>query len=163
MQLKYVFFKGKSLLSNLIKFWTRSEYSHVAFLLGDDTLIECWGDSIFDVKWQIVSPPFKNHQSGTQIEIWSLNVSKQEYEFVKDFMFRLGLSSFSYDYIGILSFVLKIEKHNRHGFFCSEGCIYPITKYRDWKTIKPHHISPIMFLNILESIGAKREKSFVLE
>ncbi len=162
MQLMYAFFKGKSLLSKLIKFWTRSEYSHVAFLLDDDTLIECWGNSVFNVKWQIVSPPFKNHIKGTPIEIWSLNVSKQEYEFIKNFMLCLGLSSFPYDYTGVLSFVLKVEKHNRCGFFCSEGCVYPIAKYRKWKTIKPYHINPVMFLNILEALEAKKEKTFIL-
>lgn len=41
--LKFVAFKGVSKSSKIIKFFTWSEYSHIAVLLQDNTLIEAWG------------------------------------------------------------------------------------------------------------------------
>jgi len=161
MQLRWALFKGISLISKLIKFWTRSEYSHVGFLLNDYVLIECWG-GLFDVEWGFFMPPFSKHTKGTEIEIWSLEVSDYEYDIVENFMTRLAQLKYPYDWIGIIGFVFKIDKHGRKGFFCSEGCIYPLKKVKGWKTVKPHHVSPVMFINLIESAGAKLEKSFVL-
>lgn len=163
MQLKWALFKGISLTSKLIKFWTRSEYSHVGFLLNECVLIECWGaSSPFDVKWGFSIPPFSKHRKNTHVEIWCLDVSKQEFEFVTGFMLRLAQLEYKYDWLGVIGFVLKVDKHNRSGFFCSEGCIYPLVKAKGWKSIKPHHVSPAEFVNIIEAAGAKLEKSFVL-
>lgn len=162
MRLRWAFFKGISIFSKAIKFWTRSEYSHVGFMLNDDILIECWGTNPFNIIWRFESPPFAKHSKGTPVEIWSIEFPDEEALEIREFMKNLAYSKAKYDWIGVISFVLKIDKHNRKGFFCSEGCVYPICKIKRFNTIKPHHVNPVMFLNIIEAMGGYLETQFVL-
>jgi len=159
---RWVFFKGISVFSKAIKFWTRSQYSHVAYLLNDTTLIEVWGSDPFRICWDFVTPPFAKHEPRTPIEIWSLDLPIDEYLVVDKFMRKLALQKAPYDWLGVFGFILKLEKHKRQGYFCSEGCTAALCKAKNWQTIKPHHISPVSLLNLIEAMGGKKEQEFTL-
>ena len=163
MQLRWAVFKGISLFSKAIRFWTRSQYSHVGFLLTDNVLVECWGTNPFNIHWDFVSPPFIKHKLGTPVEIWSLDFyDRDNVEYIQKFMIRLALNRIEYDWIGVFSFVLKLDKNDRDGYFCSEGCITPIIDVKNLITIKPHHVSPGLFVNLIEAMGGRLENKFVL-
>ena len=161
---KWVAFKGKSLLSKTIRFWTRSQYSHIAYLMDDNTLIECWHDpgkamNEMRVKWDYVTPPFIHHKEGTPYEIWELNISHYFMHWdneVQDFMTKLADSKAKYDFGAVFGFIFKWRGHKKRGWMCSEGCIEPLVKLFEWDRIVPSQVSPQDFVEIIQAAGAKR-------
>lgn len=149
-----MFFEGLSPLSKLIKFFTRSTFSHVAvFDKEKGCLIEAWGNIKHGVYWQYSS--LKKHTEGTPYEIYSIEVNKKQYKEAMRFYRFLADRCFPYNYIGVIGFVLPFFTSNG-GFFCSEGC-YEGLAFSGFapKEVPGWKFSPDGFYNFLLSKNAK--------
>jgi len=152
-------FKGKSFISKLIKFWTRSEYSHIAYLedINDTYLIEAWKfeDGTY---WGFSS--FQNHTKGTPVEIWEKEVTSKEKEIVRNVMVKFATNKVPYDWKGIFGFVLKC-KDDKNKYFCSEGCAYALKEAGIWnKDLNISVIHPGYFVQLMLVSNFKKVKSF---
>lgn len=122
------FYKGKgNLVDRLIRFVTRSEYSHCEFLFDPTATLTgkvearpCWSSSARDGgvrlkkmkldpnRWDIVPIEFE----------FGSNVAKVIFE---------AEEGRSYDYLGIvLSQFFNLGRHDRNRWFCSEICAHAI-------------------------------------
>ena len=106
-------YKGKSWISKMIKFQTRSEYSHVAIGVKD-TYFEAWhkgGVREFDLNDK------EKHSSDTPITFTTLDVKVDEesvYLFLKS---QVGKK---YDFKSVLRFVSRRDVRADGKWFCSE-------------------------------------------
>ncbi len=156
-------FYGKSFISKLIKFWTRSKISHIAIGLEKPwnyELIEAWKEknSKFKVNWHFTN--LDNHTKGTKYDIWELEVSEDMYKFCMEKYYNYAFYKMEYDWKAIFSFVFKTKKENRKGKMCSEGAIKPILIWENINSkIDASKINPQDFLNLISMIGAKKVKS----
>ena len=67
-------FKGDSLISKLIRWQTRSEYSHIAIELDSGEIIEAWhrgGVQIHSCRGGLLDV----HDEGTEIDIYSIDTT----------------------------------------------------------------------------------------
>lgn len=64
--MRIALYQGKSWISKLIRWQTRSKYSHAAFLLDDDTVIEAWQPCV-----RHVANLSAQHTPGTQVDIFN--------------------------------------------------------------------------------------------
>jgi hypothetical protein len=183
-KLYFCAFSGNSIISKFIKFWTRSSYSHIAYLYIDEEkitdvfknekmyLIEVWkekGKTILQQYWQKVDCSnklfkdcFKNHKKGTKIDIWSIEVEEDKYKYVNKFINNLAINKTKYDYVAIVSFLLRLKKQENNKYFCSEGCIAPLVNVNFWYEINPSFVSPSDFIKILQAAGGIKEFSLKL-
>jgi len=161
-QLNFVAFKGKSLTSRAIRWWTKSKtYSHIAILSGGPTsscLIEAWPHKGGIRQWWDFSS-FKSHTPGTYYEIWCLPVDEKVYQYCMEQFCMFASTKISYDWKGIAGFVFKTMKDSRRGMFCSEGAIKPLVDKMKWSKINPGQIDPQSFIEIIQAAGAKRIKT----
>lgn len=151
--LRYAAFKGTSLVSRIIRFWTRSEYSHIAYMTADGELIECFNHRPWSIRWGLVDPPFKHHAPGTPCEIWELPVDEAVALRVDEFMHMLAEAEAPYDWLAVLGFVFKWKKEENGKYFCSEGCAAPLCTELEW-TLPPWRISPDTFVALIRASGA---------
>lgn len=152
-QVNFVVFKGISLVSKTIKFYTRSDYSHVAFIMPNNkTLIEAWTHGSKIKQWWDYSTP-ANHTNGTPYEIWGLVVSEDDWIAITNTFMDWADEKLPYNWFGIIGFVLKNEKDSDRGKFCSEGCIYPFVQRYNWDKIDPSEVSPEDFVRIMQAAG----------
>jgi len=153
MLLRFVAFEGKSIASKLIKFHTRSsKYSHIAILV-DGRLIEAWPHGKSMKSW-IDYSDFNSHKPGTQYEIWGLSVPTKEYSYCVDAWTQMAEDKVKYDWWGILGFLLKRTKDVESKMFCSEMAIKPLVEIKKLTSVKPFHISPEMFVCLIQAMGA---------
>lgn len=150
--LRYVAFGGFSLFSKLIKFFTRSRYSHIAIQLSDQLLIEAWKKGRV-AYWDYST--FSNHTHNTPYAVYSLPVTETIYNKAIDFYTYLADRKVLYNYLGVLGFVIPVFTSNG-GYFCSEGCWEGLVfadrdtfgKIPGWK------VSPDIFINLITVRGA---------
>ena len=150
--LYFVAFKGTSWTSRLQRFFTRSDYSHIAYLpvRFQSDLIEAWH---IDGKLRWGFSCFANHTSGTPYEVWCLEVPDEIHRDVNDDHLFIARNQIGYDYWGVASFVLKITKDDPRKLFCSEGCIRKLAELKRWNKIRPEHVSPEDFVRIIQAAG----------
>jgi hypothetical protein len=169
-------FIGRSIISKFIEFWTRSDYSHIAYFnIEEKFMVEVWSPPskspfrILNQYWQLINwkedlteALEQNHSKDTIIEIWSFEVNEILYNYINNFMKQLAINKTKYDYLAILSFILRLKKQETKKYFCSEGCITPIVKSFNWYKINPAFVSPGDFVRILQAAGAKNEEIIIL-
>ena len=110
--MKIAFFKGNTLIGRMIRFWTRSNYSHTEILLYDyqDGTYDCLSADYVDGvrikrlpisvdEWDVVDTSIPVSEAHRW---YSLNYGK------------------GYDYPGLLGFVISPIKENKGRWFCSE-------------------------------------------
>lgn len=164
MKVRYVAFRGISLISWAIRFVTRSEgYSHVAYLSTRGDLIECWQhfpDNPFG-RWEISS--FANHRPGTPYEIWEREFPEDEKNEIEAFFYGLAEQKTKYDWFALIGFVgyfvPKLIKHSMSRFMCSEGLLTGFIKPLKLTKVKPQHESPQDAVEILEAAGFRLSKT----
>lgn len=121
-------YRGVSMVSRLIRFQTRSEYSHAAFiLLGDDVragdgvagprsrVFEAWHVGGVD-GWHAAS---KRHTPGTQVDVFRLDpelTPAEEQELLAWLDLQRGKR---YDFRGVWRFVSRKEPDYTKRWFCS--------------------------------------------
>lgn len=110
--MKIAFFKGNTLIGRMIRFWTRSQYSHTEILLYDyqDGTYDCLSADYID-----------------GVRINRLSISLDEWDIIDiDFPISKVHEWYSrnygkgYDYLGLLGFVISPLKENKNRWFCSE-------------------------------------------
>jgi uncharacterized protein YycO len=117
------FFKGKSLISRVIQFFTWSKYSHVGIKFSNNEFLEIWpskeGVTLCDLNYIHMT-----HQKGTVIDIFTLdgkyineNIGELENKIYESCKKYIGSK---YDFLGILGFVFRKKVHKKSKWFCSE-------------------------------------------
>jgi len=150
--LEFVCFKGISIFSKLVKFFTRGEYSHVAVLLSKGDLIEVWKQR-GGVYWDFST--LQSHTKGTPYEVYSLPVEDDVANNALAFYRYLALRRVPYNYLGVIGFVIPVFTSNG-GYFCSEGCweglAFASSNFRD---IEGWRVSPTTFVQLIKLRGAE--------
>jgi len=153
MILKFVAFRGKSLVSKAIRFWTRSKgYSHIAILMPNERLIEAWPHKGGIKSWTDWSD-WSAHTPGTKYEIWELSVSEEIYDYCISYYEKAAAEKIPYDWAGIIAFVFK-TKDRKNKMFCSEIAVTPVVIKKRW-IIDPAKIHPALFVDIMQIAGAE--------
>jgi uncharacterized protein YycO len=103
-------FKGRGIISTLIRWQTRSPYSHAAILLADGSIVESWqGKGV----------------RGTELHDWK-NVdvfyvpSATNAQWFNVVLFMLNRIGKGYDYWGVLRFITRTNMPPNDKWFCSE-------------------------------------------
>jgi len=131
--IELVFFEGISFTSKLIRWWTRSKFSHVGIKLIDQYLSEAWtntGNSligrylgIFGARWQLST--WNNHTKGTPYVILTKEVDEKTYNTFLELTKFFTLTRIPYDWKEIIEFVIPGGENLPNGkFVCSTGTAY---------------------------------------
>ncbi|MEK6881322.1 MAG: YiiX/YebB-like N1pC/P60 family cysteine hydrolase [Nanoarchaeota archaeon] len=102
-------FKGKGIISSLIRWQTGSIYSHAAVLLDDNTLVESWqGDGVRK----------KKITNWDNVDTFKVRVSQRQYNKIVEFLeSQIGKK---YDYWAIIRFISRSRFPENDKWFCSE-------------------------------------------
>lgn len=107
---RVLLFKGRGFLSQIIRWQSRSRYSHAALQLRDGSVIEAWQFKGVHMKyirdWRHIEAYDIAHTTGAQ---WH-----RIEEFAKS---QLGKP---YDYRGVFSFITRSRPTDNSRWFCSE-------------------------------------------
>ena len=116
------FYKGTSLISRMIKWFTWGEYSHVAYMFENGELIEAWheggkrwwhGAVVHRASW------LKGHKAGTVIERYKITGMDEEHEQIMVAFLKTQVGK-KYDTWGIIGFLGRKVVENPLAWFCSE-------------------------------------------
>lgn len=107
-------YRGKSIVSKLIRWQTRSEYSHAAWLCEDGSVYEAW-NSGFERNLNLG----KAHLPGTVIDLFDIDGLTPEKRRVIEAYFDGELGA-PYDYWGVLKFLSRRDAPSDDRWFCSE-------------------------------------------
>jgi hypothetical protein len=121
-------FRGRTLQSKIIRFFTRSCYSHCAFLIDGKACIEIWDNTGVNYNTSISA----QHEPGTKVDIFRFDpplVKWQEEELIARLNFD-SVKDIKYDYLMALRFVPFMrgvfhlldfrDVRSKPKFFCSE-------------------------------------------
>ncbi len=129
--MKIALYHGKSLISRLIRWQTRSPYSHAAFLLDNGGVIEAWAPIVREIN---PLPPRNSlvehhpslpalsaqHTPGTRVDIFRFTTPlKRDENRMLEFLARRDVGT-PYDYRGIFRFLTREPGGTKHRLFCSE-------------------------------------------
>lgn len=117
------FYRGKSLISRIIRFINWSNYSHVAYLAPDGTCYEAWRGSV--QKWSGVEANaslFTAHTPGTVIDLYDLVTPLTESQTAKIVAWMESQKGKKYDYWSIVHFITRRPEwtSSQDKWFCSE-------------------------------------------
>jgi uncharacterized protein YycO len=122
--MRIALYQGKSWISRAIRWQTRSQYSHAAFLLDDGSVIEAWQPC---VRWVIpderaeLSALSKQHTPGTVVDIFEFVCPLTAEENRKLEYFAKQDVNTPYDYRSIIRFLTrKRSALSKRRLFCSE-------------------------------------------
>ena len=123
-KLHIALFRGTSLVSRVIKWQTRSMYSHAAFYWPDtQTVVEAW--HIGGVRQGCIHAA---HTPGTIVDYYSVDLPEERSE-EEVYLWLMGQVGKAYDYRGVLKFISRRKAAIKEGkWFCSElvmsGCAH---------------------------------------
>ena len=126
-------FKGKGWISRLIRWQTRSIYSHAAILVGVDTIIEAW---------QGTGVRKKKITRWDDIDAFRIYCSDRQKKDVIEFLHKqLGKK---YDYRSVFRFLIKIPAGINDKWFCSELAFDALLtgRMQVLNNIEPEEVSP---------------------
>lgn len=107
-------YRGVSPLSRAIRTFTRSDYSHAAWVTMTGTVIEAWWPG--GVREEL--DPFSAHTRGTEIDFFRLSLTLDKERKVEAFL-RENMGG-KYDLGGVLRFLTRRRDQNEQAWFCSE-------------------------------------------
>ena len=110
----FAFYRGISLVSKAIKWFTRSNYSHVSYIDGSGQVYEAWPPRAR------ITPSYNvGHAAGTIIDLYRCPMSPtQEATMVA---YLTGCIGIKYDFAGVLGFISRRAGAQRQDkLFCSE-------------------------------------------
>ena len=115
--MRIALYQGTSTISRLIRWQTRSKYSHAAFLADDGTVIEAWQPEV-----RMVSNLSTQHTPGTLVDIFEFKQRLTAAEDERLWKLALDDRGIPYDYTGVLRFVTRLPENERRKskLFCSE-------------------------------------------
>jgi uncharacterized protein YycO len=103
-------FRGRGIISTLIRWQSRSPYSHAALLMPDGRIVESWqGDGV----------RVKTITDWTDIEVYYVQgMTDIQWEIALDFAMELVGSG--YDYKAVMRFISRRPAADNERWFCSE-------------------------------------------
>jgi uncharacterized protein YycO len=109
--MKILLFRGRGLVSSLIRFQTWSKYSHVATMLDDGSIIEAWpGVGVHRM--------LKLPHGASGIDFFEPLITSHERNTITRFLIaQIGKP---YDWRGVFQFVLREHVHTHNRWFCSD-------------------------------------------
>jgi len=115
--MRIALYRGTSFISRLIRWQTRSKYSHAAWLADNGDVIEAWQPCV-----RLVHSLSEQHTPGTRVDLFGfLNPLIQR---EKEQIWSLALKDVGtpYDYLSVLRFVSRRASRERweSKLFCSE-------------------------------------------
>ncbi len=136
--MRIALYQGKSLISLLIRWQTRSRYSHAAFLLDDGSVIEAWQPCVREISGTglparqflephgrdtraTISPALsRQHTPGTTVDIFKFitPLTPEENRHL-EYLARRDVGT-PYDYRGIVRFLTRQRDGRSRRLFCSE-------------------------------------------
>lgn len=134
--MRILLYQGKSFVSKLIKWQTRSKYSHVAIELKSGQVIEAWHKGGVQLRDNIN----QGHKKGTHIDCFKVT-KRVNQQLVEDFL--LQQIAMKYDYMGVARFVSRRDQPANNKWFCSELALTALSLAgADILNINPSHASP---------------------
>lgn len=112
--MKLAFYKGTSLISRLIRWKTRGEYSHVAVMFDDGRILEAW-QGTNSVRW--ITSLSNGHTEGTKVDIFDIDTLLMEDAALKFAKAQIGKP---YGYRTIFKFLTNTSGDNKNAWICSE-------------------------------------------
>lgn len=112
--MKLAFYKGKSIISRLIRWKTRGEYSHVAVMFDDGRILEAW-QGTNSVRW--IKSLSDGHTAGTVVDIYDIDALVMEDAALKFAESQIGKQ---YGYRTILKFLSNTSGDDKDEWICSE-------------------------------------------
>jgi uncharacterized protein YycO len=133
-------FKGNSLISKLIRWQTRSEYSHIAIELDSGEIIEAWhrgGVQIHSCRGGLLDV----HEEGTEIDIYSIDTTlAQETVLTQWLKAQVGDR---YDFRSVFRFLSRRPASENNRWFCSELAAKAAENVGlELQRAPAHHLSP---------------------
>lgn len=108
-------YRGKSWVSKMIRWQTRSEYSHIAWVEPDMTTFEAWVSGGVAKN----ATPWSVHTPGTWIDFYNIEtLTAVQYLAIREFLERTVGSQ--YDRRGVLRFLTRKPAVLDEKWFCSE-------------------------------------------
>lgn len=106
-------YKGRSIISRLIKIQTRSSYSHTALQTADGSVYEAWDSGVMK------SPDYRTlHKAGTEVHVYKIEVTDEQRSKIMSFLeSKLGEK---YDYRNVIRFFTRNKPSENNKWFCSE-------------------------------------------
>lgn len=175
-------FIGTSEFSRGILWQTDGAFSHSAVwltdaakkyirgLVGEDQyrelnieamqLIEQWphGGDFFKAWFDFND--LSDHEPGTPYELWSLDMPLTDWEYcMAHYVKSLGER---YDWAAILHFRIKTIKERPDRSICSEKCIEPVARIREWTHVKPFNVHPTGLVALFQAAGGQLESKHVV-
>lgn len=115
--MRLAFYKGRGLISRLIRLQTRGKYSHVGVLMDDESIVEAW--HVGGVRWN--AGLGTAHALGTEVDIYLIEgVTKMEKARAMGFLrSKLGRG---YDFRSVFRFLTRRDERQEDSdrWFCSE-------------------------------------------
>jgi hypothetical protein len=138
------FLKGEGFVSNLIKWWTESNYCHCEFLFSDGLRFGCDPMSPFTTRLTKETP------SSVYWDYVSIPMTIEEEFKIREFcMNEVGCK---YDWKGIfLSQILPLGYENKEKWFCSELCTAGLQQVGLLKDKKANRISPGALFKLIKT------------
>lgn len=150
MEIKVAFYKGSGdLFNKIVRWWTKSPYSHVELILPDD------------VTWIRIGPFSSSKLCAIKKEKWdpknwdfiTLAVTEQQLDTIKEFFERT--KGCKYDWWGmILSHLMPFKIKRKGRWYCSEWIAHALRVSRviDWRVARIFErakISPAILYDIV--------------
>lgn len=168
--MRIALYQGKSFISRLIRWQTRSKYSHAAFLLDDGSVIEAWQPQ---VRWVIptkgpLSALSRQHTPGTVVDIFEFITPLSPAEnSCLEFLARRDIGT-PYDYRSIFRFLTRERGDgSARRLFCSEQVFSRcqqigrdlLERTEAWR-VPPDWISRSPLLKLSSTITTKGQQCF---
>lgn len=140
--MKIALFKGSSFVSRLIRWQTRSPYSHAALLFGDGTLIE----SVENIGVRQINLETAYGGTGIAIDIYEIEgLTAEKIRIARDFAeAQIGKP---YDWTMVIRFVTREQEARESAgkWFCSELVFAAVSKAVElFRQTEPWEVSPAL-------------------
>lgn len=159
MNIKVAFYKGKGDWKNkLIRWWTKSPYSHAELVLPDD------------ITWLSISPLLsstvaareKKTANSNSWDFIELGIEKEQYRIILDFF--EDTKGQGYDWVGmLLSQFLPCKIKHKRRWYCSEWIAYAlrIANVINWRVVRIYDrrdLSPGVLYSIIKEANERQEE-----
>lgn len=115
---KLIFFRGKGIMSALIRWQTRGKFSHVGILFEDGVFFESWTGSAKHLWRNGGVTSQMNYQIPKDAAVATVEVPDDAYAAMQ--RFALQQRQKRYDYRSVIRFLTRAKPEQDNKFFCSE-------------------------------------------
>lgn len=135
--MKILAYRGKSWISKVIRWQTRSKYSHIAIELDNGSVIEAWhvGGVAHNKDFRTV------HTKGTLVDVFDITIKIDEIAISAFLLDQVGKK---YDFGSIVRFMSRRAEPKDEKWFCSELAMEGVSagEVNLLERIPASHVSP---------------------